>query len=180
MAVLKLHDFHLMMDVGMKGELMDLDIFREVGSLSGTIVKILRLISPVIRREHKWGDQRESRYMRVCEDPNEVRDEVHAYLPENLYRELKLLHADLNVYSIAQLLRGFLRFFLFMVGEFGADVYRELKRLFKSWKDLERKERLTPGRLKRQLGLILLHLTGKNRLVNVYSDDFSPFWIFRL
>ena len=180
MTVSKLHDFHLVMDVGMKGELMDLDIYKEAGSLSGVIVKILRLIGPVIRREHKWGKQRESKYLPVCENPDEAREEVHAYLPENVYRELKLLHADLNVYSIAQLVRGFLRFFLDLVKEYGESVYKELKKIFKRWKDDSRKNRLTPREAKRQLLQILGHLPGRNRLVNIYNKDFSPFWIFLL
>ena len=109
MATSGLHEFHFVLDRGMKNNLMDLELYRKIGNLSGVITRVLTLIAPVIKREHKWGEQMSSRYLPVCEDPDEIREHVHAYLQEEVYRELKLLHQDLNCYSIAQLLRGFLR-----------------------------------------------------------------------
>ena len=175
-----LHEFHFILDTGMKEELKNLSIYKELGSLSGIIVKILWLIGLVIRREHKWGEQRESRYMPVCDNPDELREHVHVYFPRELYRELKLLHADLNCFSIAQLVREFLRIFLDLVKEFGNNVFMELERMFKVWNEEIDKTRLTPRGYIRQLWKVIQHLPGKNRLVNMYNGQFSPFWIFRL
>jgi hypothetical protein len=163
----------------MRKKIMSLDLYDETKNLSRVIMKILTLLIPVIEREHKWGEQRMSRYMYVSVDPEEKRDHVHAYLPPAMYRRLKLMHQDLNFYSIAQIIRGFLEFFLDLVEEYGKDVFKELKRLFKKWEGENKKNRLTPRKILRQLGIILLHLKGQKKLVNVYDAYFTPFWIFQ-
>ena len=175
-----MHIFHFVLDRGMKKELKKLDMYKETGSLSGVIVKIFSLLAPLIKKEHKWGEQRVSRYLPVCDDPDEIRDHVQVYFPGEVYRQLKLIHQDLNVYSIAQLIRGFLRFFLGLVNEFGNNVFQELKRLFKQWHEEDGKIRLTPREIVQQLLLIIQHFSGKNRLINIYDRQFSPSWIFLL
>jgi hypothetical protein len=60
------------MDEMMKKKLIDLAIFKEIGSLSGVIAKILLLLIPVLEQEHKWGEQRMSRYMLVNKDPSHL------------------------------------------------------------------------------------------------------------
>ncbi|MBN2443984.1 MAG: hypothetical protein JXJ04_21660 [Spirochaetales bacterium] len=95
MSIECIHDFHFLVDRLMKKRLVNLDIFKKTRSFSGIIVKILTIIIPFIRKEHKWGEQRLSKYAAVCDDPEEIRDNVHAYIPGELYRELKLLHQDL-------------------------------------------------------------------------------------
>ena len=176
----RLNDFHLVMARGMKDNLKDLDIYRESGSLSGVIVKILSLLEPVMNREHRWGEQRMSRYKPVAGDPDEVREDMHVYLPEGLYRRIKLMHADLNFFSIAQLVRGLLEFFIRLVKEYGDNVYQELKKWFSQWNEESEKNRLTPRRFMRQLLQILRHLPGENRLINVYNGEYTPFWVYRL
>ena len=172
--------FHFVMDRGMKKDLKKLDMYAEKGSLSGVIVKIFSFLAPLVKKEHKWGEQRLSRYLPVCDDPDEIREHVHVCFPGEMYRQLKLIHQDLNVYSIAQLLRGFLRFFLGLVNEYGNNVFQELKRLFKQWKKEDGKIRLTPREIVQQLLLIIQHFSGKNRLINIYDRQFSPSWIFLL
>ena len=81
---------------------------------------------------------------------------------------------------IAQLIRGFLSFFLDLVNEFGNNVFQELKRLFKQWKEEDSKNRLTPRKIVQQLLLLIQHFSGKNRLISIYDRQFSPFWIFLL
>ena len=122
----ELHDFHFVMDKGMKEALTRLYIKEEKRSLSGIIVMILSLIGPLIKKEHLWGEQRKSRYLAVCNNPDEVREHVHVYFPKDVYRELKLMHQDLNVFSIAMVVREFLRFFLDLVKEHGDNVFQEL------------------------------------------------------
>ena len=174
------HVFHFILDREMKKKLKNLCIFKKSGSLSRVIVKIFSLLAPLIKKEHKWGEQRVSRYLPVCDDPDEIREHVHVYFPGEVYRQLKLIHQDLNVYSIAQLVRGFLSFFLALVNEYGNNVFQELKRLFTQWKDEDGKTRLTPRQIVRQLLQIIQHFSGKNRLINIYDRQFSPSWIFLL
>ena len=85
----ELHEFHFVMAGGMKKSLEGLDIFNRCMSLSGVVVKVLSLLAPVVKREHRWGEQRLSRYRYVSCDPDERREHVHAYLPVDVYRELK-------------------------------------------------------------------------------------------
>ena len=180
MVLSHLHEFHFILDRSMKSDLMELELYKKTGNFSGVIVGILSLIGPVIKREHKWGEQRDSRYLPVCEDPDEVREDVHAYLPRELYRELKLMHADLNYFSIGQMVRDFLRFFLDLAKEYGDKIFDVLQKLFKCWKKENRKNHLTPRMIMRQLWRIIRHLPGQTGLINLYSSDFSPFWMFRL
>jgi hypothetical protein len=191
----EVHDFHLIMDQKMKKRLGGLKFFRDCQGLSRVIVNILQLLSPVVKREHRWGEQRMSRYKNVCTDPDEIRENVHVYLPGNLYRELKLMHQDLNFYSIAQMVREFLEWFLEFVDghlhkndnrgstnveQCEGDALVELKAIFSQWKKEEADDRLTLCEYMRQLFRIIRHLPEKNRYVNIYNKDFSPFWILRM
>ena len=164
-----MHIFHFVMDRGMKKDLKKLDIYEETESLSGVIVKIFSLLAPLIKKEHKWGEQRMSRYLPVCDDPDKIREHVHVCFPGEIYRQLKLIHQDLNAYSIAQLLREFLRFFLALVKEYGNNVFNKLKRIFKQWKEEDGRIRLTHSEIVQQLLLIIQHFLGKNKLINIYD-----------
>ena len=180
MSLSHLHEFHFVLDRSMKKNLMGLKLYQKLGNLSGVITRILSLISPVIKREHKWGEQRKSRYLPVCNDPEEIREHMHVYFPEKVYREFKLMHQDLNYYSIAQLVREFLRYFLDLVQEYKDKTLDELQRLFRQWKKENKRINLTPRKIIRQLWKIIQHLPDQTGLINIYCKDFSPFWIFRL
>ncbi|MBN2442786.1 MAG: hypothetical protein JXJ04_15625 [Spirochaetales bacterium] len=175
-----IHDFHFIMDSGLKDKLQSINWLKKPVSLSGIMVMILELLIPVIRKEQKWGRQRLSKYMAVCDDPEKKREHVHAYLPEELYRELKLLHQDLNFYSIAQMARGFLIFFLDLADMYKDNVIQELNKIFSRWKSEDHQTRLTPREFLRQLWKIIQFLPGSNRLVTIYDNQFSPFWILRI
>jgi hypothetical protein len=174
------HEFHFMMNRGMKERIRGLEIFRVYKGLSRVIVEILGVLAPVMREEHKWGEQRWTRYRCICNDPDEIRDSVHVYMPKKLYRKLKLLHQDLNFYSIAQLVRGFIEWFLVFAEGCKGDVLQELKKIFVKWKTQRKQTRLTVREYLRQLETIIRHLPGRDRLVTIYNHDFSPFWILRM
>lgn len=175
-----LHEYHFIMTRGMKEKLKSLDLYRKEKSLSCVVVKILSLLAPIIKKEHKWGEQRMSRYLPVSEDPDEIREHMHVYFPGEIYRQLKLMHQDLNVYSIAQLIRGFLELFLDMVISYGDNVFQKLKKIFKRWKEEDGNYRLTPRQIVRQLYKIIEHFSGNSRLINIYDQFFSPSWILLL
>ncbi|MBN2443387.1 MAG: hypothetical protein JXJ04_18645 [Spirochaetales bacterium] len=175
-----IHDFHMVINRKMKEKLKKLNLPHKSRSVSHQIVKILQFLIPVIGKEQKWGKQRLSKYMAVCNDPEEIREHTHLYMPGELYRELKLLHQDLNFYSIAQLIREFLRFFLGLVDMYKNDVFKELEKIFTRWKTEDDRNQLTSRKFIRQLWKIIRFLPGKNRLVTVYNINYSPFWIFRI
>ena len=180
MSLSNVHDFHFVIDREMKKKLNSLVLFQKSKSLSGIMVKILQLLTPVIGKEHKWGKQRFSRYQAVCDNPEEIREHVHMYVPDELYRELKLLHQDLNFYSIAQLVRGLVNFFLGLVEVYKNEVFLELEKSFARWRSEDEETRLTSREFMRQLWKIIRFLPGKNRLVTVYNDEYSPFWVLRI
>ena len=176
----ELHEFHFVIAKNMKKGLENLDIFKGIISLSEIVVKILSLLTPVIKQEHKWGKQRMSRYMYVSPDPAEKRMHAHAYLPVDLYRELKLIHQDLNFFSIAQIVRGFLEVFLVLVEKHGDNIFQELEQMYKQWGKMANATRLTLREYVRQLWIVIQHLPEGKRLINIYNEHFSPFWILRL
>ncbi|MBN2533157.1 MAG: hypothetical protein JXB88_09710, partial [Spirochaetales bacterium] len=71
MGLPKLHEFHFVIGQSMKMRLEELDVWGNLQNISGIIVRILMLLVPVIKREHDWGEQRDSRYEYVSPDPNE-------------------------------------------------------------------------------------------------------------
>ena len=177
MILSQVHEFHFIITRSMKKCLNNLDRF---SNLSGIIVKVLSLLAPILKREHKWGKQRMSHYMPVCDNPDEIREHVHAYLPEGLYRELKLLHQNLNVFSIAQIVREFLGIFLGLYEKYGNHVFKELEKMYRQWDKETSKTGLTLRQYLRQLWKVLQHISGENRLVTVYNSHFSPYWTLRL
>ncbi|MBN1696705.1 MAG: hypothetical protein JW881_04265 [Spirochaetales bacterium] len=175
-----LHEFHLIMTEIMRKDLLDLTMFGSRRSLSGVIGDILSCIDPLIIKEHIWGKQRMSRYRAVSDDPDEIRFHAHVYVTEDEYRKIKLLHSDLNCFSIAQLLRWLLEVFLAMVERYGDRVIEEFEKIFKQWSSEEKKLQQSPRRKLRQLYRIIPHLSGRNRLVSLYTNQSLPFWIMRL
>ncbi|MBN1697629.1 MAG: hypothetical protein JW881_08960 [Spirochaetales bacterium] len=174
------HEFHLIITDIMREKLRNLKLFGSSRSLSGVIVRIVSLVDPLIIKEHKWGRQRMSRYKSVSDNPAENREHVHVYFPEDVYRKIKLLHADLNCYSIAQFLRGLLELFLAMVERYGNRVFEEFEKIFKRWSVEERRLQQSTRKKLRQLFTIIKHLPRRNRLISLYTNHYSPIWILRL
>ncbi|MBN2535942.1 MAG: hypothetical protein JXB88_23890, partial [Spirochaetales bacterium] len=133
MGLPELHEFHFVIGHRMRMRLEELDVFGKLHNISGIIVRILLLLVPVIKREHDRGKQRESRYEYVSPDRKEDRVHTHAYLPENLYRKLKLIHHDLNFFSMGQIVRVFIVVFFKLVDEYKEDILKELERMYKEW-----------------------------------------------
>jgi hypothetical protein len=173
------HEFHFVIGRKMRNSLEQLNVFKEPMGLSGIIVRILTALTPVIKVEHTWGKQRKSKYKPVT-DIMEEREHVHAYLDEDIYRELKLVHHDLNFYSIAQIVRMFLGLFLRLVDKYGNDIFRVLEKLQKRWKEKVKENHLTLRKKLRHLYKIIRSNPGKHELLTVYDTHFTPFWMLRL
>ncbi|MBN1698100.1 MAG: hypothetical protein JW881_11350 [Spirochaetales bacterium] len=180
MLITDAHEFHFVIPDSMKEKLKNLTRYGIKGSLSGLVVKIVSLIDPLIIKEHQWGKQRMSRYRSVSSRPDEKREHVHVYFPEDVYRKIKVLHSDLNCYSIAQFLRGLLEVFLWFVERYGINVFQKLKKIFNRWKREDERLQHDLRRNLRQLFRIIRHIPGKDRLVSIYTHENSPFWILRL
>jgi hypothetical protein len=143
------------------------------------IVKILSLLSPFLERVHMLRKQRMSRYELVNSNREMKRRSVHVYLPESRYRQLKLMHQDLNFYSIAQILRMMLRLFLSLIKNYGNIVIRRLKDLLSMWK-LKRVERKYKLKSIRQLLHFIYQKSTISKFLTIYDYKFSPIDIYRL
>jgi hypothetical protein len=174
------HEFHFVIPRSMKKKLRELTVFEKPIGFSKTVVEILSALRPVIKVEHKWGEQRMSRYRYVSTDPDEKRDHVHAYLDEDVYREIKLIHQDLNFYSISQIVRMFLDFFLELVKEHGKDVFSILAANYKKWEEDARDLRITIREEVRQLEQIIPIIEGGRGNLTIYDDTFTPLYFLRL
>jgi hypothetical protein len=174
------HEFHFVIARSVREHLKELRVFKKSLGFSKTVEKILEVLRPVIKCEHKWGRQRMSKYWYVSDDPDEKRDHVHAYLDEDVYRELKLIHQDLNFFSIGQIVRGFLELFLELIDEYGDDVFKELKKIYKRWEVQVKDFHLTLDEYLRHLSQILPRIEGGNGHLSLYDDTFTPLMILRL
>jgi hypothetical protein len=172
----QVHEFHFVIPESMKERLKKLDVFKNVAGVSGTVVKILSTLAPALRQEHKWRMQRMSKYRYISPDPDEERKHVHTYLDEDAYRELKLIHHDLNFYSIAQIVRMMLELFFGLLDEYGDDIFKELEKLFKEWEEFSEAFRLTLREELRHLWEISQHIPENRRIITLYDEHFAPFW----
>ena len=167
------HLFHLIMDSEMINQLLQLDLLQKSGGFSDLIVEILQRLYPVIENNHFFGGELNSRYMPVNADRKLARSSIYVDLPERLYRRLKLIHHDLNVYSMAQLVRGVLRLYLNFVKWYGEKADQQIDMLCAKYQ--YRNQALPRGHeiLKQLLRSSVLECI-KMSFFTLYNDDFSP------
>ena len=175
----KIYKFHFKIDIEMKNSLKGLPMFKKAGNISRLILRILTLLSPGMEKKHLKGEQHYSRYEFVCEDKEIERKSVYVDLPEKLYREFKLMHQDLNYYSMAQLLRLVLRVFLGLVAEFGDAVESKLLELYREWKK-KRDFRKHEWKPVEELLHFIYQKPRISRFFTLYSNRFAPIGIYRL
>jgi hypothetical protein len=171
-------DFHLKMDSEMKNMLKELPLYKRIQSLSGVIVRVIEILSPQMEKEYFKMKQRNSVYKLVNENLEIPRESVHAYLPDFQYAKLKSMHKELNLYSIAQLLRLMLRIFLLFYKRFGEVAFEKFKHIFQKWK-----QRCSSNKdwYKSLLQLFRFLYQKKDEccLFSIYNDKFIPIFIMR-
>jgi hypothetical protein len=174
------HDFHFVIAQGMLEGLAELRVFKKGMSFSRVVAQIISELAPVVKAAHKWGEQRKSRYRFVATEPGEEVCHVHTYLDEDVYRELKIIHHDLNFYSMAQILRMFLGLFLGLVDKYGDNVFHVLEWVFEQLRKYDDDNRLTLREKMLQLFTIIRFAQGGRGHITLYDQHFEPFWMIRL
>ncbi|MBN2531595.1 MAG: hypothetical protein JXB88_01820 [Spirochaetales bacterium] len=171
--------FHFKMDMLMMDELAELEIFQKTQNLSGTINRILLQLFTIIEKEDVEEKQRFSKYRLVNEDRTIPRINVIIKIPDFLYRRLKSLHDVLNYYSMAQLMRDLLQWFLDLVDEFGKGYKEKLMELVNKWCEFSRNSCFLIKYIDQ-----LLKFEGEImeiiKMFYIYSLHFSPYRVFRL
>ena len=170
-------DFHFVIDEQLKAELLQLRVFKNVTGFSGTVIKILRLMYPRLEKEHFRCVDRSSCYQQVSDDKSSQRCHVHVYLPKALYRRLKLIHQDLNFYSIAQCLRWIIRIFLNLVSRYSVNLKQHMAVRVNQWKK-QNATQLVSNKDIRQLFFYFKSHQKKIHLLSVYQHDFSPVGVY--
>jgi hypothetical protein len=175
----KIYKFHFKMDAEMMSNLSGLSMFKRLGNISRLIVRILTLLSPGMEEKHFKNEQMMSQYEFVSEDKDAERKNAFVYLPDRLYRQLKLMHQDLNYYSMAQVLRLVLRAFLDFVEVFGEDVESKLMAFYLQWK-AKRNSRKYEWKPVKELLHFIYQKPRISRLLTLYNNKFQPISFYRL
>jgi hypothetical protein len=129
-----LHDYHFKLNEESKKKLKK--ISEDMGvSLSATIVVLFEKFLPFVEKNHFNSKEKDSKY-KIIANPKEKRFSVHSYIPENLYRKMKHLHHDLNIFSMAQVVRKMIDLFIFGYLKYGLNKFIEvLNKINDIWKN---------------------------------------------
>jgi hypothetical protein len=133
----------------------------------------------IIEKEDMEGMQRLSKYRLIHEDLTIKRKHVIVKMPDFMYRRLKCLHDVLNYYSVAQLVRDLLQFFLDLVSEFGEAYGEELMKLINEWIKFSENSYFLVKYINQ-----LIKFTGEIEEIlkgfYIYTLHFTPYRVFRL
>ena len=99
-------ELHFVVTSTMKKKLAKIAKIENI-SLSKLICYILQKFSDRIKNRYCFGPEDENVYERINADAS-----IHFYLPKEDYRFLKKIHADLNFFSMAKLIRTILEVFI--------------------------------------------------------------------
>jgi hypothetical protein len=152
------HDYHFKLN---EESLMKLtEISMDLGfSLSKTIVVLFENFLPFVEKNHLMTKGKDSKY-RIIANSKEKRYSVHCYMTENLYRKMKQLHHDLNVYSLAQIIRKMIDLFIFGCNKYGIikfiDSLVKIKFVWRNKKECYKKENTI---FMRQLSKKIIHFS---------------------
>ena len=171
--------FHIKLDDQMLNQIEDLPLFQEVQSFSGTIRRILELLCPQLESEHIDNVQRWSKYELINPDLSVERKNISVYMPYRLYKRLKLVHQNLDSYSIALLVREMDRGYLGLREEFGDEVDETLENGLIRWKEYNVYNK---DNVNHEDHLILFSYLKRQKSTYVvfYDDKFAPIIVYRL
>jgi hypothetical protein len=139
-----MHDFHFKLNEESILKLSELS--EEMGlSLSKTIVALFEKFLPFVEKNHLKAKEKESKY-RIIAKTKEKRFSVHCYMPENLYKKMKQLHHDLNVFSLAQIIRKMIEYFILGCFKYGIKRFfvslERVKNIWNNKKEFYKKEKI--------------------------------------
>ncbi|HOF00201.1 MAG TPA: hypothetical protein PK385_02295 [Spirochaetota bacterium] len=130
-------------------------------NISQTIRNLVKTVSFYLDRKHYYEEEDRNTYSRVYADCD-----IHLYISEEEYRKIKVIHANMNFYSMAKLVRWMIDLFFDIEARLGNKVFQYFnmeradffKRLKKS------------GRIVKQLSLI----KSKIPVMNIaYNDSYQ-------
>jgi hypothetical protein len=108
---------------------------------SATIVAIFNLFLPYLEKNQIKFKNNENKY-RLVANLKEKRRHVHAYIHEDMYMRLKLLHGYSNFYSVAQILREIIKIYLKDCRKYGVEGSVEKLEKLKKKREMIKKDRM--------------------------------------
>ena len=127
-----LHDLHFVVNKNDFNWILEKAIELEE-SLSGVVRIIIFYMIPFVDLNWLKSKSRKSKYQILDEKPKE-RFHIHCYVSEEIYQKLKTVHKDLDFYSISQIMRLVVKYFLHGVRKYGYEGFIErLQKCKKRW-----------------------------------------------
>jgi hypothetical protein len=167
------HEFHFLLNEEQYHKLLKLSKSLNK-NLSTTVVVIFDNLNSFVEKNHLTAKEKGSKYSPLS-NPKEKRFHIHCYLPEHLYRRLKLLHHDLNTYSLAQIIRKMIEYFLMGCIKYGNGGFIErLTRIKEIWNEMKASYRKEKRKFIRQMSY------KSNDIVycfTIYGNDSLPYLI---
>ncbi|HOJ63067.1 MAG TPA: hypothetical protein PLE45_01490 [Spirochaetota bacterium] len=86
--------------------------------LSVIVREIILLMIPILRKKHLYEKRKEKDYKFI-----NATEKIRVFLPEEVYNELKLVHDQLNSFSIATLIRELLEVYFIGIETYGEEKF---------------------------------------------------------
>jgi hypothetical protein len=168
-----LHDLHFV--ITKKDFELILEKTKEVDECFSGVVRIMIFyMMPFIDLNWLKSKSRKSRYKVLDRNPKE-RFHIHCYVSEEIYQKFKTVHKDLDFYSMSQIVRLVVKYFLHGVRKYGYDGFIErLQNCKKKWNKKLKKfadKKITFGKQMRKGSLKF------NYFQTVYSTEYEPIMI---
>jgi len=165
------HELHFVVGKSMHCELVRLSkVYKK--SISKTMVLILDSLDPFLEKNQLTDRDNESRYSKICEE-NKSRHHVHCYISKEQLRKLKFVYQSLNLYSIGQVIRKLIKYFIMSNLKYGFEMLtKKLDKVRNIWKKM--KENYA-----KEKKVFVRHLSNDpNEFIVKYNKHFIPSSIF--
>ena len=141
-------------------------------TFSATIIIIYLYLIPFFEKNHLMAQEKESKIELVGSE-DEIRKHIHCYLPQELYRKLKLFHQDMNTYSMAQIMRKMMHYFIIGYNKYGLELFiaklKKCKDIWDGMKEIFLKDKKV---FKKRVN----NKNSKYTFINtIYTDYYSPY-----
>lgn len=130
-----LHDFHLKMDDALFERLDEVcDLFGGTTGVSGLMSAFLDEFPVWLEGEHFFSHEHDGEYLLINPDLEVKRRSVHLYFSKVVFRRLKMVHQDLNYFSMAQIVRKLAEILIKLAEKYGTGLWDYLRSLKWCWK----------------------------------------------
>src|SRR5512145_79655 len=128
------HDFHLKMDVDL------IERFEAACGLLGKFLGVAGFLGMLfdefpmlLEREHFAAPEHDGEYLLINPNLEVKRRSVHIYFSKVTFRRFKMVHQDLNYFSMAQIVRRLAEIIINLAKKYGVRLLNYLKKVKAAW-----------------------------------------------